>query len=54
MKQIIAFLKEQNGATAAEYALMVSLIALVIFLSVGVLGTEVSNLFVRFNTQMGW
>ena len=54
MKKIIEFLKEQNGATAAEYALMVSLIALVIFAAVTTLGLQVSNLYVRFNTQMGW
>jgi len=45
MKKIIEFLKEQNGATAAEYALMVSLIALVIIASVTLLGTSLNQLF---------
>ena len=54
MKKIIEFLKEQNGATAVEYALMVSLIALVIFAAVTTLGLQVSSLFDRFNTEMNW
>ena len=54
MKRLIDFLKEQNGATSAEYALMVSLIAMVIFIAVTTLGSAVSSLFTRFNTQMGW
>ena len=54
MEKLIEFLKEQNGATAAEYALMVSLIAMVIFFAVTTLGLSVSSLFDRFNTEMGW
>lgn len=37
----------QGGATAAEYALMVTLIALVIFVSVAALGSSVADLFQR-------
>ena len=36
---------DDRGATAVEYALMVSLIAAVIVLAVGALGTGVSTMF---------
>lgn len=36
---------DEQGATAAEYALLVALIALVIFASVGLLGDELIRLF---------
>ena len=52
MKQLIDFLKEQNGATAVEYAIMVSLIAAVIFSIITTLGSQVSTLF-QSATQ-GW
>jgi pilus assembly protein Flp/PilA len=45
MKKLIEFFKEQNGATAAEYALMVSLIAMVIIAAVTLLGTSLNQLF---------
>ena len=45
MKQLISFLKDQNGATAVEYAIMVSLIAAVIFSIITTLGTQVILLF---------
>ncbi len=41
-------LRDDDGATAVEYGLMVGLIALVIFTAVGLLGTAVSDLFTRF------
>ncbi|HSP76593.1 MAG TPA: Flp family type IVb pilin [Cryobacterium sp.] len=36
---------EEDGATAVEYGLMVSLIAVVIIGAVGLLGTELTTLF---------
>jgi Flp pilus assembly pilin Flp len=36
---------DERGATATEYALMVGLIALVIFAAVGTFGIAVSDLF---------
>jgi pilus assembly protein Flp/PilA len=39
------FLKDQDGATLVEYALMVLLIALVAFAAVTLLGINVSGLF---------
>ena len=37
--------REERGATAVEYGLLVALIAAVIILVVGVLGSKVSNAF---------
>ena len=45
MQKIINFFKDQEGATAVEYALMVALIAVVIILAVTFLGESVENVF---------
>ena len=37
--------KDESGATAVEYALIVGLIAIVIIVAVTLLGTNISNLF---------
>lgn len=41
----LEILKEEKGATAVEYGLMVTLIALAIIITVTLLGTTLSNLF---------
>ena len=41
----VATLRDDRGATAVEYGLMVALIAIVIIGAVTVLGTNLSNLF---------
>jgi len=43
--KVMRILTDEHGATAVEYALMVALIAIVIFLAVTVLGLSTSNLF---------
>jgi pilus assembly protein Flp/PilA len=45
MKKLMRFLKDEEGATAPEYALMVALIAAVIITAVTQLGTAASNKF---------
>jgi pilus assembly protein Flp/PilA len=45
MGAIQKFLSDQGGATAIEYALIASLIALVIISSVQLVGTKVSTVF---------
>jgi pilus assembly protein Flp/PilA len=40
-----ASIREEKGATAVEYGLMVALIAIVIIAAVVLLGTSLSNLF---------
>jgi Flp pilus assembly pilin Flp len=39
-----------DGASAAEYALLIGLIALVIFIAVGLLGLNVADLFSTVST----
>jgi pilus assembly protein Flp/PilA len=45
LNQIMRFVKEEDGATAVEYGLMVALIAAVIVGSVTALGTKIKNKF---------
>ena len=45
MKKLINFLKDEEGATAVEYGLMVALIAAVIIGAVTALGTNVNKKF---------
>ena len=45
VKHIVRFMKEEDGATAVEYGLMVALIAVVIIGAVTILGTNLSGTF---------
>ena len=45
VKHIVRFMKEEDGATAVEYGLMVALIAVVIIGAVTLLGTNLSSKF---------
>ena len=45
MKTLINFLKDENGASAAEYGLLVALIAVVIIVGVKGLGTKLNTTF---------
>ena len=45
VKHIVRFMKEEDGATAVEYGLMVALIAVVIITAVGLLGTNLRDKF---------
>lgn len=45
MLEIRRFLRDEEGATAVEYGMMVALIAAVIVAIVGLLGTEVQGAF---------
>jgi len=45
MKKLINFFKDEEGATAVEYGLLVALIAAIIVGIVGTLGKQVSNAF---------
>ena len=42
---ITSAIRDTNGATAIEYALIASLIAVVIAVAVGTVGTDVKGLF---------
>ena len=45
VKHIVRFMREEDGATAVEYGLMVALIALVIIGAVTLLGTNLRGTF---------
>ncbi|CAB4612880.1 Flp Flp pilus assembly protein, pilin Flp [actinobacterium SCGC AAA044-D11] len=45
--KLARFSREENGATAVEYALIVGLIAVAIIVAVTLLGTNISILFSR-------
>jgi pilus assembly protein Flp/PilA len=45
MKKLISFIKDEEGATAVEYGLIVALIAAVIIVTVQLLGVKVNNAF---------
>jgi pilus assembly protein Flp/PilA len=45
MKHILNFIRNESGATAIEYALIASLIAVAIITAVTTVGTKVSNVF---------
>ncbi len=51
-KQIKNFLKDEEGATAVEYGLMVAAIAAVIILAVFTLGGKVKTTFEGVNTAI--
>ena len=53
VKHIVRFMKEEDGATAVEYGLMVALIAVVIIASVKVLGTNLNSNFSKVATDIG-
>jgi pilus assembly protein Flp/PilA len=45
MKKLIALFKDEEGATAVEYGIMVALIAAVIIIAVQTLGTNTRDAF---------
>ncbi len=45
MKKLMRFLKDEDGVTAIEYGLIAALIAVVIILSVTLVGTELKKTF---------
>ena len=52
MKKLMRFFKEEDGATAPEYGLMVALIAAVIIGAVTLLGTTVAGTFGNVTTAI--
>lgn len=51
-KFLKAFAKDEQGATAVEYGLLVALIAVVIIVAVRTLGTNLDNTFTNVGTQV--
>jgi Flp pilus assembly pilin Flp len=52
MKQISNFFNDEAGAAAVEYVILISLIAVVIFLSVVLFGQQVFALFDTANKAL--
>jgi len=52
MKKLIKFFKDEEGATAVEYGLMVALIAVVVITAVALLGTNLSEKFSEVATNV--
>lgn len=52
MQAIIQFLKDEEGAAAVEYGLLVALIAAVIITVVGTLGSQVKAAFCKVVTAL--
>ncbi len=53
LKHVVRFMREDEGATAPEYGLMVALIAVVIIGAVTLLGTNLSLKFGQVATAIG-
>ena len=51
-KFMTRFAKDESGATAIEYGLIVALIAVVIITAVTTLGTKLNNAFTKINTGL--
>ncbi|MCP4746518.1 MAG: Flp family type IVb pilin [Desulfobacteraceae bacterium] len=52
MKKLIALFKDEEGASAVEYGIMVALIAGVIIATVGFLGGDVNDAFTTVETNI--
>ncbi len=52
MKKLIAFFKDEEGATAVEYAIMVALIAAVVIGAVTLIGQEADGTFTEVATTL--
>ena len=52
IKTILNFLREDDGASAVEYGLLVGLIAVVLIAVLGTLGTDLSGLFQTVATKL--
>ncbi len=53
MKKLINFFKDEEGATAVEYGLMVALIAAVIITAVTLVGTNTNAKFKEVGDALG-
>jgi len=52
MKKLMRFIKDEEGATAVEYGIMVALIAVVIIIAVRTLGESTRDTFDEVSNQM--
>jgi pilus assembly protein Flp/PilA len=52
MTKIVAFLKNESGATAIEYGLIAAGISVVIIAAVNTVGTKLNTMFTSISTQL--
>jgi len=52
MSKIVAFLKDESGATAIEYGLIAAGISVAIIVAVNGLGTKLNTTFTSVSTQL--
>ena len=52
MTKFARFFKDESGATAIEYGLIVALIAVVIIAAVTAIGTTLNNTFTTIDTEL--
>jgi pilus assembly protein Flp/PilA len=52
LNQVMRFVKEEDGATAVEYGLMVSLIAVVIIVAVTAIGNNLNTTFTNVGAAL--
>jgi pilus assembly protein Flp/PilA len=52
LNQISRFLKDEEGASAVEYGLIVGLIAVAIVVVLGTMGTGMNNLFTSVSDEV--
>ncbi len=52
LKQIMKFMRDEEGATAIEYGLIVGLVAVVIAAVLVTTGTDLTSLFNSINTKL--
>ena len=52
MSKVVAFLKNESGATAIEYGLIAAGISVVIIATVNTIGTTLNGSFTSISTQL--
>jgi pilus assembly protein Flp/PilA len=52
IRKLVHFIKDEEGATAVEYAIMAGLIAAVIITAVTILGQNVNTTFTQIGTAV--
>jgi pilus assembly protein Flp/PilA len=52
MSKVLAFLKDESGATAIEYGLIAAGISVVIIATVNTIGTTLNGKFTSISTQL--
>ncbi len=52
MKKLMRFLKDEDGVTAIEYGLIAALIAVVIIVSVGLVGGSLNDIFTVVSEEL--